>query len=85
MRRAVGAYDAPEHDTYGDTVDLYGAGGARHRGEHDDRDDREYERDFGRDGHHGHDYDDPRGQHYDISGAQATDAAVRHAYYPGGA
>lgn len=83
MRRAVGAYDAPEHDTYGDTVDLYGAGGARHRGEHDDRDDREYERDFGRDGHHGHDYDDPRGQHYDISGAQATDAAVRHAYYPG--
>ncbi|MFI6084027.1 DoxX family membrane protein [Streptomyces sp. NPDC051217] len=89
MRRAVGAYDTPEHDSYGDTVDLYGAGGARHRGEHDDRDDREYERDFGRDGRDGRDgrgyddYDDPRGQRHDISGAQAADAAVRHAYYPG--
>ncbi|MFD3486440.1 DoxX family membrane protein [Streptomyces sp. NPDC058665] len=95
MRRAVGAYDTPQHDTFGDTVDLYGAGGARHRGEHDDRDDREYERDFGRegrdardgrgarDGFDGRDYDDPRGQRHDISGAQAADAAVRHAYYPG--
>ncbi|WP_405797697.1 DoxX family membrane protein [Streptomyces sp. NBC_01506] len=79
MRQAVGAYDAPEYDTYG-------AGGARHRGGHDDRDDREYERDYdrdyGRDGHgyDGGDYDDPR---HDISGAQAAEAAVRHAYYPG--
>ncbi|MFD3519286.1 DoxX family membrane protein [Streptomyces sp. NPDC058653] len=85
MRRAVGAYDAPEYDTYGDTVDLYGTGGARHRGEHDDRDDREYERDFGRDGRDGSDYDDdPRGRRHDTPGAQsAADAAVRHAYYPG--
>ncbi|WP_405677272.1 DoxX family membrane protein [Streptomyces sp. NBC_01511] len=79
MRQAVGAYDAPEYDTYG-------AGGARHRGGHDDRDDREYERDYDRDydgrGHDGPpDYDDdPRGRRHDIS---AAEAAVRHAYYPG--
>lgn len=76
MRQAVGAYDAPEYDTYG-------AGGARHRGGHDDRDDLEYERDYERErrGYDGPGYDDdPRGDRRDLS---ATDAAVRHAYYPG--
>ncbi|MFC8074517.1 DoxX family membrane protein [Streptomyces sp. NPDC057307] len=80
MRQAVGAYDAPEYDTYGDPADPYGAGGARHRGGHDDRDDREYERDFDRDGD-GRGYDgDRREGRYDIA---ASEAAVRHAYYPG--
>ncbi|MEV0775654.1 DoxX family membrane protein [Streptomyces sp. NPDC050428] len=77
MRQAVGAYDAPEYDTYG----TGGTGGARHRGGHDDRDDREYERDFGRDFGRDGEYDrDPRGARHDIA---ASDAAVRHAYYPG--
>lgn len=85
MRQAVGAYDAPEYDTYGDTADLYaagGAGGARHRGGHDDRDDREYERDFDRDfDREGPGYDgDPDGRR---KGMSAAEAAVRHAYYPG--
>lgn len=68
MRQAVGAYDTPEYDPYG-------AGGARHRGGHDDRDDREYERDFERDRDSGRDHDG----RYD----SASEAAVRHAYYPG--
>lgn len=76
MRQAVGAYDAPEYDTYG-------AGGARHRGGHDDRDDLQYERDYERE-HRGHDGpgydDDARGDRRDLS---AAEAAVRHAYYPG--
>lgn len=69
MRQAVGAYDTPEYDPYG-------GGGARHRGGHDDRDDREYERDFERDLDRGRDHD---GRH-DMS---PSEAAVRHAYYPG--
>ncbi|MFD6328070.1 DoxX family protein [Streptomyces niveus] len=69
MRQAVGAYDTPEYDQYG-------GGGARHRGGHDDRDDREYERDFERDLDRGRDHD---GRH-DMS---PSEAAVRHAYYPG--
>ncbi|MEV8365232.1 DoxX family protein [Streptomyces niveus] len=68
MRQAVGAYDTPEYDPYG-------GGGARHRGGHDDRDDREYERDFERDLDRGRDHDG----RYD----SASEAAVRHAYYPG--
>lgn len=73
----MGAYDAPEYDRYG------AAGGARHRGGHDDRDDLEYERDYERErrGYDGPDYDDdPCGERLDHS---AADAAVRHAYYPG--
>ncbi|MFG2173659.1 DoxX family protein [Streptomyces niveus] len=69
MRQAVGAYDTPEYDPYG-------GGGARHRGGHDDRDDREYERDFERDLDRGRDHDG----HHDVS---PSEAAVRHAYYPG--
>lgn len=72
MRQAVGAYDPPEYDPYG-------AGGARHRGGHDDRDDREYERDFERDFERDGGGLDRDGRH-DIS---ASEAAVRHAYYPG--